>query len=230
MAFLGRTSTLVMQDPVASMRRQVRGVQAKLPPGGSSRPGTGTSSPAAWTSSSAATAPPTSCSPISASRVTAAWRTCWPRRSPPTPGSPSSCARTSSDPAGTPSTRSAWKRSYRRPGCRCSPPMSRSTWKGSTRPPSWSAASSRAWRSGTGCRSSRKPGKACVSTPWPGGTSASPPTGTPPQRFPHPVPVKAAQGAVKTRLVLDPVRAPLWRRFSPGAPSRRPGSLSSPTG
>ena len=32
-AFLGRTSTLVMQDPVASMRRQVRGVQAKLPPG-----------------------------------------------------------------------------------------------------------------------------------------------------------------------------------------------------
>ncbi len=32
-AFLGRTSTLVMQDPVASMRRQVRGVQAKLPAG-----------------------------------------------------------------------------------------------------------------------------------------------------------------------------------------------------
>ena len=32
-AFLGRTSTLVMQDPVASMRLQVRGVQAKLPAG-----------------------------------------------------------------------------------------------------------------------------------------------------------------------------------------------------
>ena len=32
-AFLGRTSTLTMQDPVASMRRQVREVQAKLPAG-----------------------------------------------------------------------------------------------------------------------------------------------------------------------------------------------------
>ena len=32
-AFLGRTSTLVMQDPAASLRRQVREVQAKLPPG-----------------------------------------------------------------------------------------------------------------------------------------------------------------------------------------------------
>jgi site-specific DNA recombinase len=32
-AFTGRTSTLVMQDPAASMRRQVRECQAKLPPG-----------------------------------------------------------------------------------------------------------------------------------------------------------------------------------------------------
>jgi hypothetical protein len=32
-AFVGRTSTLVMQDPVASMRRQVRESRAKLPPG-----------------------------------------------------------------------------------------------------------------------------------------------------------------------------------------------------
>src|SRR5258707_5439423 len=32
-AFIGRTSTLVMQDPSASMRRQVRESQAKLPPG-----------------------------------------------------------------------------------------------------------------------------------------------------------------------------------------------------
>jgi site-specific DNA recombinase len=32
-AFLGRTSTLVLQDPVASMRRQLREVQDKLPPG-----------------------------------------------------------------------------------------------------------------------------------------------------------------------------------------------------
>jgi site-specific DNA recombinase len=32
-AFLGRTSTLVMQDPAASLQRQVREVKAKLPPG-----------------------------------------------------------------------------------------------------------------------------------------------------------------------------------------------------
>jgi site-specific DNA recombinase len=32
-AFLGRTSTLVMQDPIASLRRQLRACQAKLPPG-----------------------------------------------------------------------------------------------------------------------------------------------------------------------------------------------------
>jgi hypothetical protein len=32
-AFYGRTSTLVMQDPAASLRRQLRGVKEKLPPG-----------------------------------------------------------------------------------------------------------------------------------------------------------------------------------------------------
>jgi hypothetical protein len=32
-AFLGRTSTLLLQDPTASLRRQAREVQAKLPPG-----------------------------------------------------------------------------------------------------------------------------------------------------------------------------------------------------
>src|ERR1044071_10391898 len=32
-AFLGRTSTLTMQDPVQSLGRQLREVKAKLPPG-----------------------------------------------------------------------------------------------------------------------------------------------------------------------------------------------------
>ena len=32
-AFLGRTSTLLLQDPAASLRRQAREVQQKLPPG-----------------------------------------------------------------------------------------------------------------------------------------------------------------------------------------------------
>lgn len=36
-----------------------------------------------------------------------------------------------------------------------------------------------------------------------------PPYGYAAQRFPHPVPMKAAQGATKTRLVLDPLRGPV---------------------
>ena len=33
LAFLGRTSTAVVQDPVSSMRRQARSAQEKAPPG-----------------------------------------------------------------------------------------------------------------------------------------------------------------------------------------------------
>ena len=36
----------------------------------------------------------------------------------------------------------------------------------------------------------------------------TPPYGYAADRVPHPVPVKASQGRTKTRLVLDPVRAP----------------------
>ena len=42
-----------------------------------------------------------------------------------------------------------------------------------------------------------------------GGTSAPPPTATSPTAFEHPVPVKASQGRTKTRLALDPQRAPV---------------------
>ena len=58
-AFLGRTSTLALQDPRASLRRQIRvrpGLAAAR--AGSSPPATGTSSPAAWTWNTAATARP----------------------------------------------------------------------------------------------------------------------------------------------------------------------------
>ncbi len=41
-----------------------------------------------------------------------------------------------------------------------------------------------------------------------GWNTGKPPYGYAPQCYPHPVPVKAAQGATKTRLVLDPARAP----------------------
>ena len=59
-AFLGRTSTLEMQDPRASLRRQLRvlpGLAAAR--AGSSPPSTGTSSPAAWTWRPAPRARPT---------------------------------------------------------------------------------------------------------------------------------------------------------------------------
>ena len=69
----------------------------------------------------------------------------------------------------------------------------------------------------------------------------TPPTATPPTAIPHPVPVKAAQGRTKTRLTLDPVRAPVveqiftWRTVDKlGMPDhrrpaeRRPGPLPRP--
>ena len=87
-AFLGRTSTLLLQDPAASLRRQAREVQAKLPPGlVHRRAGSGTSSPAGWTSSSAATAPPTRPS-TSACPAMAGWPRCWPKPPAQHPGSP----------------------------------------------------------------------------------------------------------------------------------------------
>ena len=59
--------------------------------------------------------------------------------------------------------------------------------------------------------------------------------GTPPygylaDRIPHPVPVKASQGRTKTRLALDPDRAPWWRRSSPGGPWTGSACPPSPPG
>jgi len=44
------------------------------------------------------------------------------------------------------------------------------------------------------------------------------PYGYQPERIPHPNPGKAAQGRTKTRLLLDPVRAAVVAQISPGAP------------
>ncbi|HEY5987602.1 MAG TPA: recombinase family protein, partial [Streptosporangiaceae bacterium] len=55
------------------------------------------------------------------------------------------------------------------------------------------------------------------------------PYGYRPERIPHPVPVKAAEGRTKTRLVLNP-RGPMWwSRFSPGEPQTGSASPKSPT-
>ena len=57
-AFLGRTSNERLQDPVASMNRQVRKSRALLPAGCRSWPTTGTSNRAATTWKTGATATP----------------------------------------------------------------------------------------------------------------------------------------------------------------------------
>ena len=59
--------------------------------------------------------------------------------------------------------------------------------------------------------------------------------GTPPygylaERIPHPVPFKAAQGRTKSRLILDPARAPVIGRSSPGGPWTSSAARPSPPG
>jgi site-specific DNA recombinase len=46
----------------------------------------------------------------------------------------------------------------------------------------------------------------------------TPPYGYAADRTGHPAPAKAAQGRTKTRLILDPDRAPWWSRSTPGGP------------
>ena len=53
-----------------------------------------------------------------------------------------------------------------------------------------------------------------------GGTSAPSPTGTSRTGSPHPNPSKAAQGLTKTRLILDPDRAPIVAQIYNGEPTR----------
>ena len=102
-AFLGRTSTLVLQNPRASLRRQVRATQEKLPPGF-------WIAAYFWDIESGGLDSRTGGTPIRGSRptpgcpATAGWPTCWPRPARPGPGSPPSSARTSSAPAATRST------------------------------------------------------------------------------------------------------------------------------
>ncbi len=104
-AFVGRTSTLELQDPVASLRRQVRASTAALPPGwfiaawywdveSGGIDLEARSQGEAYKRFADAEIP-----------ATAAWPTCSPRPPAPCPSSPPSSVKTSNDPAGTPSTR-----------------------------------------------------------------------------------------------------------------------------
>ena len=87
-AFVGRTSTLELQNPVASLRRQVRSSQAALPPGWFIAMYFWDVESGSWTWNSVPRARPTASSRPRGSPGTAGWPTCSPRRHPRCPGSP----------------------------------------------------------------------------------------------------------------------------------------------
>jgi hypothetical protein len=93
-AFLGRTSTLLLQDPVASLRRQYRSVQEKLPPGWFI-------AAHFWDIESGGLDLEARGHGTDHEQVNVdiprdgGWQRCWPKLPCPRPGSPPSCARTS---------------------------------------------------------------------------------------------------------------------------------------
>ena len=104
-AMLGRTSTLELQDPYGSITRQITSAREWLPDGfylagyywdiesgglDLEQRGRG--------------GQPSAVRGQGPARGTGAWPTCWPKPAPRPPGSPRWCVRTSSGPAGTPST------------------------------------------------------------------------------------------------------------------------------
>ena len=104
-AILARTSTLALQDPLASLNRQIRSCQDWLPAGwriagiywdveSGGLDLEDRSQGDTWRPFAAAGIP-----------GTGDWPTCWPRPKPRCPGSPPSSAKTSSATPGTPSTR-----------------------------------------------------------------------------------------------------------------------------
>ncbi len=128
LAFLGRTSTLVVQDPVSSMRRQVRSVQEKAPPG---------SFIAAWFWDIESGGMDLEARGHGSAHEK--FNVGIPRdggladllaeAASPNPGSPPSSVRTSNARDGTRSTRSSWNASLPTRASPCSPLTSRSTWR-----------------------------------------------------------------------------------------------------
>ena len=152
-AFVGRTSTLALQDPVASLRRQIRSCQAWLPPAGSSPP-------CYWDVESGGL-------DLEARSQGEAWRPFAAAGIPRDGGMADLLAEAASPAAavrrrglrghrtvraGTPSTRCKLEKELSRAG---HPAIrhrrARRHRRRSTPPPSWSAGSSRASRNGSGC-------------------------------------------------------------------------------
>jgi hypothetical protein len=177
-AFIGRTSTLVMQDPAASMRRQVRESEAKLPPGFFI-------SRYFWDIESGGLAIADRGHGSAHEQFTGigiprdgGLADLLAEAAGPVPGFAAVICEDIERSGRDTYYALQLEKNSPSPASRCSRRMSRSTSPAPTPPPSWSAASSRAWPSGSGCRSRRRHGGGCVSTRWPAGTSAPRPTGT----------------------------------------------------
>ena len=218
-AFIGRTSTLTLQDPAASLRRQVRECQAKLPPGLVHRRvvlGHRIRRPA-----HRGTRPRQRARAVRRHRHPPRRRTGRPARRSRRPRAPvrrgdlrghrtvrprhllrAASSRSSSRLAGIPLF--ATDEPIDVAGANATTVLVRRVKQGVAE---WFRLQikEKAWR---GLREHSLAG-------WNIGT---PPHGYAAERVPHPVPYKAAQGRTKTRLILDPDRAPAVARSSPGGP------------
>ena len=230
-AFVGRTSTLELQDPVASLRRQVRSCQAACPPGWFI---------AAWYWDIESGGLDLE-APLPGRRLPAVRR----RRDPPRRrhGRPARRGRQPDAPV-----RRGDLRGHRtvRPGHLQRPQTGEETVPAGHpgvrhrradrhrrrqrhhRPgPPGQARRRRMVPAAAEGEDLERPGRA-----RPGRVEHRPrPLRVPAVRVPHPVPVKASQGRTKTRLALDPARAPGGRsRSSPGGPSTSSACPPSPPG
>lgn len=172
----------------------------------SSSPISTTSSPAARTWSFAGSGRRMSAFP-SRSRGTAASRIFSRRPLAPTAASTRLSVNRSRGSPVAPTTGPRSSTTWSEPGWASLPPTSPSPSTASGPPPSSYGGSSRASPSGTCWRFWRSPGF-CEHTRQ-GWNVGAPPYGYLAQKVPHPVPARRVEGATKTRLVPDPVRAPV---------------------
>ena len=209
-AFLGRTSTLEMQDPVASLRRQIRSSQAWLPPGlvhrrlllgrRIRRPGPGGPLPGRGLAGR---------SPTPGSPATAAWPTCSPK--PPAPAPKFAAVICEDIERSGRDTFNALKleKKLSRNGI----PLFATDEPAVIDGVNATTVLVRRMKQGVAewfrLQLKEKTWKGLVEHALDGWNIGPAPYGYLADRIPHPVPVKASQGRTKTRLALDPDRAPV---------------------
>ena len=199
-----------MQDPRASLRRQLRGPpRTGCRPAGSSPPCTGTSSPAAWTWRPAPRARPTGPSPAPGSPATAASPTCSPK--PPAPVPKFAAVICEDIERSGRDTFNALKleKKLSRNGI----PLFATDEPAHIDGVNATTVLVRRMKQGVAewfrLQLKEKTWKGLVEHALDGWNIGPAPYGYPADRHPHPVPVKASQGRTKTRLALDPDRAPV---------------------